>query len=556
MMRKGISILSQNMNGRRNRIKLKSVLSIILFIFSIVFTIIMRQRDYVVALSEPLYTEVYKITELFQVRQIIASLFFFFVGYLIITVIIPELPDIFRMILAIPTSIVVWGTISIIVLLLRLPYTKQLMFLIQGILAIVFIYILARRKTLALRHFLQFIIRLAVVSSFVNIISTGIIRYTVASDTYYYIYTYGRLIAKAGKLSAESMGNLLETTGPMMAVMASFAVFCGFETIQIIHFMLIFSFLGLLVYYLYHIICTYGADKKKAGVIVAFILGCAISPLFLISNLIISHSWMMVFLFICSFYMKEYINTINYNIRQKIIGIMSLYLLWMSFLRIEAIITILFLIVCFTYLGISRRELLILSFPTLVMNAVFHIEMQFLIRRANDHLSYGTVFVTPKALIIIFLAIILMGGYIVFYNIKLLKIMRGHLPVIIIVSLLAASVIICLPDKERTINNFHSIFYNLANERWYYFPHLVALLTLIILKGKKNYGFWDMITFGMILLNFAMCMGRVQYLRDGWGDSFNRYLLQAVPFMLVFLTDNIGEIVYGLEKAERAKTSI
>lgn len=544
MTRREISTLNQKMNGKKNKFFLYFITTGGVYVLSVVFAVMMRHRDSVIAKTNLLYEEVNKITQQYQMKQIAASVFLFFLGYLAVMAILPEVSELQKMVLAVPTAIATWGIASVVMLLLRVPYTKQLMFSLFGFLAASLFYI--NRKHLTLRQMPQFLIKFFIVASFANVFSTGIVRYTVTSDTYYCIYTYGRLIAADEKLMANTLGDMIEQTGIMPALMVSFAVFCGFETIQVIHYILMTSFMVGLIVYLYKVFEDVAVSKWKSISMAILLMIVATAPLFLMYSLMLSHSWMMVYIFICSIYMYECMNDrINQALRKRLICFISFLLSWMSLCRIEAVVSVIFMIICFSYLGISKKELIVLSIPSIAVSTIFHLEMQFLIWKADNPLPYGSVFVTGKVLAVMGLSVFLLGFYIVAYERKRMIVFRRHLPILSIATLLAAIFVLCLSDIDRTVNNFHSIFYNLAHERWYYFPHLVLLLLIVILKNKKVYGYWDMLVFGMVLTSFAMCMGRIHYLRDGWGDSFNRYMLYLVPIMLVYLTKEISLLVHN-----------
>ncbi len=46
-----------------------------------------------------------------------------------------------------------------------------------------------------------------------------------------------------------------------------------------------------------------------------------------------------------------------------------------------------------------------------------------------------------------------------------------------------------------------------------------------------------------MLINLILCLGRKQPLRNGYGDSFNRIMMSAIPVVLFALICSVLEIV-------------
>ena len=74
-----------------------------------------------------------------------------------------------------------------------------------------------------------------------TIFCTGIIPTVMSSDSYYYVMQYGEVVAKVGSLNFDTAGATMTWTGVSSALISSLAYFCGFETITVIHNLLIIS---------------------------------------------------------------------------------------------------------------------------------------------------------------------------------------------------------------------------------------------------------------------------------------------------------------------------
>lgn len=515
------------------------VIYFLMYLISIIFLVAMRHDYYNNAYGNPLYLEVDKMTQEFQFRQIFASVILFMIGYCLVASMIPFLSELPKMILAMPLGIVVWGLSSVTLLVLRIPYIRITAF--AGFMIFVVLLLFFHRSNIRKIKGKCLLRALFVVIILANVFSTGYPRYTVTSDTHYCVYIYGRLIASAGKLGVDTVGNLIETTGIMPALMSCFAVFCGFETIQVMHYILMTSLVAGIAVCLHKVFCNIFSQKWKSIGLTIFLMLTAAAPLFLLYDLIISHSWIMVYMFFVATTAEEYSRIESRDTRDGVIWLLALFLSWMSLCRVEAIITVVFMVVCMSYLGLSRREISTCVLPAIILTVVFHAESQIMIAMYNTELPYGSVFITKSILLMMAAVVLLMLAYIILYEKTWVKNLRKYLPPLLIMSLLLVSAAFCAKDIERTGNNFQAIFYNLTsiNERWYYFPFFAVIMLVLVIRNKQKYGYWDMLVWGLSLVFFCMSMGRIHPLRYGWGDSFNRYLLHMVPLLLIYLAKGL-----------------
>lgn len=532
-------------------VKIAIYLSI--YLISVVFTVMCRSKYHSNAFGNSLFLEIDKIASSFQFKQILASIILFMIGYCIVAMICPFATELSKLILSMPMGIALWGLSSVTLLILRIPYTKVTSF--AGFVILVVVLLLLNRSRFSSIRGINLLQALMMVSILANVFSTGYPRYTGTSDTYYCVYAYGRLIASAGKLSVNTVGNLLETTGIMPALMSSFAVFCGFETIQVMHYILMTSLIAGIVVYLYKVFSNYFTSKYRSMFLSLFLMITATSPLFLLYDLIISHSWIMVYMFFTVTLAEEVLRVDNRETRASLICILSLFFSWMTLCRVEAIVTVVFIIVCISYLGLSRKEIAICASPAMILAVIFHAENQIMIAVDIANLPYGSVFVTKSILLMMAAVVILMAAYLLLYEKAWVKYLRIHMPMLLIGLLLFASVVFCIKDFERTGDNFKAVFYNLTSisERWYYFPFFAMVMLIWVVRNKQHFGYWDMLVLGLNLVFFCMSMGRIQPLRNGWGDSFNRYLLHMTPLMLVYFAKGLAPKLPGesKEKMER-----
>jgi hypothetical protein len=409
MIRKEIYILKVMSNNKY----VKITVYLLLYLISVIVAMTLRNNYYHLGLGNPLYLEIDKMTRGFQFKQIFASIILFMAGYCIAAVMLPFLSELSKIILSMPLGIAVWGLASVTLLILRIPYTRITSF--AGAAIWIAVLLFRHRKGFSSVKG-RFLLRaLAIAAILANLFSTGYPRYTVTSDTHYCVYMYGRLVAATGKLSADVVGDMMETTGIMPALMSSFAVFCGFETVQVIHYILMTSLMAGMAVYLYKVCLGMFLPKWKRIGLVALLLLTAAAPLFLMYDLIISHSWIMVYMFFTATMAKEYAWVKDRAVGGGVISLLSLFFSWLSLCRVEAIVTVVFMAVCISYLGYSRREIAICVIPSMVLACVFHLENQIMIL-GNKDLPYGSVFITKSVLLLMAAAVVLMAAYILLYE--------------------------------------------------------------------------------------------------------------------------------------------
>ncbi len=534
MIGKEIYILRAMSNNKY----VKVAVYLFLYLISVVVAVMLRTNYYNHALGNSLYLEIDKMTGGFQLKQIVASVILFMAGYCIGAVMLPFLSEFSKLILSMPLGIAVWGLSSVSLLILRIPYTRITSF--AGAALWIAVLLFRYRSGFSFVRGRYVLGALAIASILANFFSTGYPRYTMTSDTHYCVYMYGRLIASTGKLSANVVGDMMETTGIMPALMSCFAVFCGFETIQVMHFILMTSLIAGIAVCLYKVFLDMSLPKYKSIGLMILLMLTAAAPLFLMYDLMISHSWIMVSMFFLATMAEQYSKMEDKVVRGGVISLLSILCSWISLCRVEAIVTVVFMVVCISYLGFSRREIAKCVLPSMVIAGVFHLENQIMIMGSKD-LPYGSVFITKSVLALMAAAIVLMAGYILLYEKAWVRRLQQSLPLLLLGLLFLVSAAFCFKDIEKANINFQSICYNLSslNERWYYFPFFALILFVLIMKNKREYGYWDMLVWGLVLVFFCMAMGRSHPLRNGWGDSFNRYLLHIVPLMLVYFARSL-----------------
>ncbi len=518
----------------------KWMTSIIFFTFSILLTVILYMITEHNSIGVPLDTLSIELTRGYQVRQIITTVTVYLMGFILTAGICINLKFYWIYFLAYPVGIATWCTTSLIVVMLGIPYRLGTMLLIFiPILAVMVLKIYKYNEMRSLSNVLH---SLLYVTGIASIVSSGIFTIFLSFDSAYFIIQYGQLLAEAGKIN-DSISVFLTWTGIMPALMSSLATFCGFETIFVLHYLLIISFIGIFGVAVYEALRN-KMTKKKAQITASIVTGCLmIVPAFhLLAQFVIANTYFMIYMFlfiIIAYKMGEQQadNNSDYMLLLSLITIM------LTMCRAEACTTVCFLIICISTLNISNRKLLLsMVFPAGIIQIVYYVKVFLLEGNAGSEL------VNPKNVAIILGVWIMTLIYVVMFRNRIMKKIGNKIPVLMLVTLFAGNIILILLELERAYINLDAEFYNVANEYWGYFPWIALLLCIIIIRYANNISYFDLVWIGYILFNFAICMGRFNDLRKGFGDSFNRMLIGVIPIFIFSVVVHMRE--YGHEKIE------
>lgn len=484
-----------------------------------------------------LFILVNNLTDGYKVKEIVAAVLMFVAGYILAQCIFEKQNDIIKAIWAIPISIVVWCTCSVLVLFIRIPYTKCIM---SGIILILFTLIVCfKRKSVRKINF-RLLCRFSIWSLGLSIIfSTGIVPTVMSSDSYYYVMQYGEIIAKTGNLSFDTAGATMTWTGISAALLSSLACFCGFETIIVIHNLLIVSFIACFLVSIRRQIMKLGLKNKKATMFAILItIMLIVMPAFeLLAFWVISNTYCMVYIFFLMIGLELYITQERQNIILLIF--LSMIVVWLTLSRAEMCVCMACMVCIVSILPMNKKELLILSIPMAVLQIVYLLELDYQ-QFISDKEVYDSMF-TLQIQGIMLVALIGCVVYSFFINKKFFPYIRDRIVILLFIGSPILYAIIYFIDRQKFITSIKSMWFNLTTQYWGIIPIMFLVLILFIISKKEN-NYWLVFSAGYVLVNLALCLGRKQPLRNGYGDSCNRILMSAIPIVFFALTYSFTEI--------------
>lgn len=477
---------------------------------------------------------VYGLTEGYQIRQIVTALIIFLTGYLITACLLPYDPIVYIG-LSFPTGLAIWCIESIIILISNIPYSLFVMLIVTG--GLVFFVLVWRKQYFKTIHFEAAVRHTMYMASFMIVVSAGFMPIITTYDSHIFIYQFGEMIANQGGLCFDAIGACIAATGINSALMVSLARFAGFETIQIFHWMLILS-LVLCVFHHTEKAIEEQSDTKKIVLTAMVFCGLlfGIPPFLYLAHMVNSCTYIMVYITIICLYSFEFSRN-NGNSGWILI---SLFLVCLSFGRLESGVLAAFFIICIGQLSVSKRNMITLAVPVSVLQCSFF--LRILLDEKFSALSTRENFLSASAVAVIFLSMAAVVFYALYFDSLIFKKLRRYLPELIITGLTAACLLLGMYDSEKFLINAAAVFHNLEFEYWKYFPHTTAVILGGSIIYKRKADWWDCIIFGYAILNFAVCLGRELPLREGFGDSYNRILCGLVPLTFYVMIKRITEI--------------
>lgn len=499
---------------------------LIFLILSIIFTVFFVMAKYNGAEQTAVTKTVYEITKGYRINQILATMGMYFVGLITVYPLCIKLGEYFPFLVAMPAGNALWGMISSLLLFLNIPYNKVTTL---GLVAIIILFELIRYKeTYRDVDKIKTMNICIVVLGVIIMASSGMFPKYYSSDSFYYIMQYGQLITENGALSSDIVGTYMTWTGITPALISSFAAMFGFETIYGIHHLLVFSMYGFITLFIYETANSFFSKRMTWILTLGTLVTVVFTPIVTgLATWIISNTYFMVY--IVFFLMFPIIA--RERMDMKVVCLMALFAGWMTLCRIEAAPYMCFLVICITCLNMPRKQSVVLYFTVLVF------EILYLLKVLYEHLTGGRQALeqelTIDTAVVILLVLFVTGCYFLVYNVKIIEIIRGHMVAVGIIVLLIGCLVLGLFDWERFVNNVMVAGKNVLTN-WYW-PLPVAIAACEILKTcfKCRNQYLDLAVWGSVLFNFAICMGRINNLRLGLGDSYHRVCISLVPLYIV-----------------------
>lgn len=506
----------------------------IFFVITIIFILLPHLIGGRLYGRDTMFAIVNSITKFYQIKRVVAGVIVFLYGYVILCVTLPELNFYDKIGLSAPVALALWSCVSTLILILRIPYNRTVMIGVM-LLLILSAYFMRHEKRYTHQKDKSYI--WGIIFGIIVLFSTGILPIIMTGDSYNYIMKYGIAIANEGSLNFSTVGAWMSWTGIASALFSSLSVFWGAENIQVFHYELIASMLWMMWLY-------FESERQKKRLkhrewSFIFILLIMVSPAFIyMSSYLISNTYFMAYMVITLILIDRFDDFEN---KREITAVISLHLIWLCISRIEAFPFICFLSICCSYKNIKREYFGIFVFPMIIIEIglIMYIKIQ-------HHLYNGNVVNDQYTILVLIIYAICAAGtamYFALYENKRISWLRKKFPIMMPLVLLCLIIVLGIMNHERLVTDLSVTIKNLTEPIWGYGPAAFLTVYIIVMAVNKRIGYWDMVLWGYILFNFCLCLGRIDDLRIGIGDSYNRMLLGIVPVAIIAMSNHIFNVI-------------
>lgn len=511
--------------------------SLLIFFSALIFWLITLNIGADNSENSLVYKLLFSLTKGYRIRSVLANFLLYLIGYFLIAISFANAKEYFKVSMGILLSWGIWGILCTTFVLLSIPLNSFTTTL--GLLIVLgFVFYQKRHQISSWKN--KFCgVSILFVLSYMLVASSGALPGISSSDSYYYIYHYGAVLAQSGKMSFDLVGTFMTWAGLTPALLASFSAFFGFETILVQHYMLVLSMILLIAG---ELLCgvekeSHHRNKGLVFTIIITMLCLCLSPMLIILPYQISNTYTMVYLTAFLILGENYWTKEKEDIHLNIL--MSIFAVWITLSRPEGFVLVAFFIVCFGQFQNRKNRMLWVCLSSSLFEIAYLVKLfieQNNSLRTVENTRYSLLNTGVMLICIVFILI-----FSFLYNTKLILFFRKITPLVIIGVIPMLSLLYGYFFAQKTLLiDIDAVFSNFNYVIWGYFPHFAIIIgmALLLMSGELNIFRWEIII-GYIFLNFAFNIARNETLVKGYGDSYNRILLSIVPFIIYSIADRL-----------------
>ena len=516
-----------------------SVICAVIFILSMFLN-----QDYFEALA---YDSVFS----YQLRQFGAILILFLIGFFFFSVVSDTLSPGWISMLAFPMGICLWVFVSLVLLLLGIPYTLWLTSILLTALMVSLLFVRHRTTTFhrkastvisaALPFLLLFL-------GFAFIASSGFIYVFVSYDSYFYFTNYGHtltIIQNFRDIVGENSFTLTNIS-QFLPLLNAYTAFWGLDQCFQMQAFLAFNIIACFSYGIY----AYGISKKAASKKVIFISSLFTLLLASSTSFIIVSSWVLAnmycmayifLLFIVSFLLWEKLFS-----KKDALLIISICFTALTLLRKDGIIFAAFFLICFCCIELfSKKELAILFLPAVFAELWWLFYVRIVLNAQVSQAAFTSIANNKN---VFFILLIIACSYIyIFFAHDLftwisckIKFLSEYL--ILFAGMFCLFLLSFLKKADVIIDNVDFVIRNmfLYPSSWGISGIIFGILLVLSLIPKPKLDYLHFFWSGYAFLNLiSYCLVDSKAFWVNWDDSYNRVLLQIVPVFVFIMAVKI-----------------
>lgn len=495
---------------------------------------------------------------LYQLRQLAAIAVLFGIGVLFLCAAAKTLSPIWILCFSFPVGCCIWVFISLLLLLLGIPYTFCLtMGVIAALLLLVFFVCKRRKKTLqSCFHHSQDALALSLFFfSIACIASSGFVYSFVSYDSFFYFTNYGHTLAVVHNFKDIVGANSFTLTNisQFLPLLNAYTSFWGLDQCYQIQAFMTANIAVCFAYGLYQCCLLPSAQgdslllpalsvKRRALLYTAVftLLLLSSTSFIVISTWVLANMYCMAYLFMAflAFFLLSHLS----GEQSDCLLLISLFLAALTLLRKDGIIFAAFLLICFCSAErFSKKQLAFLFLPAAASEAVWLFYVRIILDAKVSQATYSSIANNKN---IFFVCCIILGSYcyILFVH-DIFKWIEKNIPFITEYLILFAGMFLLfiasfiLKDANTIIDNVDFVIRNMFRypSSWGISGFIFGILLVLSVVKRFELDYFHFVWSGYAFLNLiSYCIVDSKWFWLNWDDSYNRVLLQIVP-VFVFI---------------------
>lgn len=421
----------------------------------------------------------------YQIRQVLALLLLFAVGYLFVKTIQHHLPELWVCLLAFPTAVCLWCFCSEFLLLADFTYRFWRVCFLMG--AMIFACFLFRRiRRIPFQSVTLPAGRvLAVVLGVCCLVSTGWTYILFNYDSYFYFSDYGKALTlmMSYKDIVSDNSFVLTNIGQFLPLVSSYMTYWGVDsTAPVLGFFTVnlFAAFGAAVYEAVR--GRFGARRAAGYAGCSLLLLASCSVFFMYTHWVLSNTYILFYLFFLFYLGKEHWKTPSAD-RALLI---CLYALAITMLRKDGLVIVCFVFICYSIRKLYSSWILALLFLPSAAYQLFYIYWLRNIIYAKTSLAFGTSLLSDNFMMLLLLGIMATFLYLLLLHFAAERILKQYLPHAMTLFLIAALCYFMTENLVRSIDFVDAWLRNFSGTGFgFCIFQILLLITLVLLMEHK-----------------------------------------------------------------------
>lgn len=491
---------------------------------------------------------------LYEGKQLLCIAVLFFIGAFFLRCCMQKLSGAWILCFAFPIGCCIWVFVSLILLLLGIPYTFWITSacIAAFLAAVLFLCRHAQERFLPNHLFSQETLAfLLLFFGIACIVSSGFVYKFVSYDSYFYFTNYGHTLAEVNNFQDIVGTNSFTLTNisQFLPLLNAYTSFWGLDQCFQIQAFLTANVTVCFAYGLYRYALHSAASfSSKYALIYSglFTLLLFSSTSFVtVSSWVLANMYCMVYLFL-AFLAGFLLCSLSENSTDCLI-LISFFLTALTQLRKDGIIFVAFLLICFCSADFfSKKQLALLFLPAVISEAAWLFYVRVILNAQVAQATFSSIANNKN---IFFVCAVIAGSYCyLFFAHNIILQITKKIPALTEYMILLAGMSLLflasffLKDADTIIDNVDFVIRNIFRypSSWGISGLIFGFLIVLSVIKRFELDYFQFIWCGYAFLNLiSYCIVDSKWFWLNWDDSYNRVLLQIVPVFVFVMAVKI-----------------